>query len=140
MRGNGWVSNDYVARSKRRGHLPDNVQQGVIVRNKNLNVIAHFGELGGRSDEVRNRTRISIPHENVEPTFAQIFRDPASDDTESKDPNVFSGSTRHVKAGLSVAAAASSACGENRPGAIQKFVVAGLKWPQITGIPTKIDH
>jgi hypothetical protein len=134
------MSNDYVTRSKRRGHLADNVQQGVIVRNKNLNVIAHFGELGRCSDEVWDRTRISIPHKNVKPTFPQIFRDPASDDTESKDPNVFSGSTRHVKAGLSVASAASSACGENRPGAIQKFVAAGLKRPQITGIPTKIGH
>jgi len=57
----------------------------------------------------------------VEPTFAQISSDPASNDAESKDPNVFSGSTRHVKAGLSVASAASSACGENCPGAIQKF-------------------
>jgi len=121
------MSNDDVARSKRRGHLPDNVQKSVVIRNKNLDVIAHFGELGRRSDEVWDRTWIPIPYEYVEPAFAQIFSDPASNDAESKDPNVFSGSTRHVKAGLSVASAASSACGENCPGAIQKFAVTALK-------------
>jgi len=121
------MSNDDVARSKRRGHLPDNVQKSVVIRNKNLDVIAHFGELGRRSDEVWDRAWIPIPYEYVEPAFAQIFSDPASNDAESKDPNVFSGSTRHVKAGLSVASAASSACGENCPGAIQKFAVTALK-------------
>src|SRR4029077_12990485 len=113
IRGNGRMGDHDVPRPKSRGHLPDDIEQSVIVRDKNLDVIAHFGELGRGPDKVWDRTRIAIPHEDVKPTFTQIFSDPASNDTESKHPNVFPGSTRHVKAGLILYQAAHSACGEN---------------------------
>ena len=72
------------------------LQQRLIVRDKNLNAIAHLGQLGRRTDEIRNRSRITVPDKDVKPAVTQIFRDSASNDAEAEHPNVFPGSTRHL--------------------------------------------
>ena len=84
-----------VARCQRRRHLPKDIEKRVVVGNKNLNDVAHFGELGWSPDKIRNRSRVSVPNKDVKPEPAQIVGDAASDNAESDYANIFSGSTRH---------------------------------------------
>jgi hypothetical protein len=91
------MSDHNVPRPERRRQLPDDVQKRVVVGNKDLNVIAHFGEFGWRAHEIRNRTRVTVPNKDVKPALTQIFCNPASNDAESDYSNVFPGSTCHVK-------------------------------------------
>ena len=113
-----------VARHQCRRHLSDDVQQRVVVRHENLNVIAHLGELGRRADKIRHRSRVTVPDKNVEPLPAQIIRDAASDDAESDYANVLSDSTRHWGCAAIFSLGRHSACGENGHRAIQKLTGA----------------
>src|SRR5690242_18064287 len=97
MRGNRGMSDHDMPGPERGRQLPDDLQKRVVVRNKYLNVVAHFGELGWRSHEIRNRTRVTVPNKDVKPALTQIFGNSASNDPESDYPNVFPGSTRHVQ-------------------------------------------
>jgi len=89
------MGDDDVPRRERRRHLPKNVQKRIVVGNKNLNDIAHFGELGRRAHEIRHRPRIPIPNKDVETLAAQIVGNTASNNAESDYANVFSSTTRH---------------------------------------------
>ena len=59
------------------------VEQSLVVRNKNLNVIAKLGQLGGRTDKIWNGTGGPVPDENLKTFSAQIRTDPATDDPEA---------------------------------------------------------
>jgi hypothetical protein len=120
MRGNRWVRDDDVPRRERGRHLPDDIEKGVVVGDEDLNVIAHFRELGGRADKIRHRPRVPIPNENVEAQAAEILRDAATDNTEPDYANIFSDSTRHA---IQRRFGRCSACGENRHRAIQKLAI-----------------
>src|SRR2546421_12814998 len=113
-----------MPRRERRRHLPNYVEKRVIVRDKNLDVIAHLGELGRRADKIRHRSRVTVPDKNVEPLPAQIIRDAASDDAESDYANVLSDSTRHWGCAAIFSLGRHSACGENGHRAIQKLTGA----------------
>src|SRR5207302_3698752 len=95
MRRHRRVRDHDVPSRERWRHLPNHIEKRVVVRNKDLNVIAHLGELGWRADKVRHRPWVTVPNKNVESLPAQIIRDAASDDAESDYANVLSGSTRH---------------------------------------------
>ena len=64
----------------------NHIEKRLIVGYENLDVIAHFGELGGRADEIRNQSWRSVPDENVIPFSAQNISDTASDYPEADDP------------------------------------------------------
>src|SRR5205807_3222786 len=95
MRCNSRMSNDNMPWSKRGRHLPEHIQKCVVVRDKNLNVIAHLGELGRCADEIRNGSRVSVPNKNMKALSAEIIGHPAPDNAESDHTNIFSSSTRH---------------------------------------------
>ena len=98
------MRNHDMTRRQRGRHLPNDVEQRVVVRDKNLDVVAHLGELGGSTDEVRHRTRISVPYENVKSLLAEVIRDAASNDSEADYAHIFSSSSRHLLSGALAAA------------------------------------
>jgi hypothetical protein len=73
-----------------------NIKQRVIVRDKDLDEIAHLREFSRRTDEVRHGARGSVPDEDVKALLAQGFTNPASNNAEADQSNIFSGSTGHV--------------------------------------------
>src|SRR5260370_42290949 len=85
-----------VPRCQGRRHLPDDIEKRVVVRHENLDIITHLGQLGRRAQEIRNRTRISVPDEHVKTLTTQIFCDPASNDTEPHYTDIFLGSMSHL--------------------------------------------
>src|SRR4051794_461948 len=95
MRRNCRMSNYDMPRRQSWCHLAHHIQKRVVVRDKDLNVVAHLGQFRWRPHEIRDRARISIPNEHVKTLTTQIFRDPASDDAEPDYAHVFPGSTRH---------------------------------------------
>src|SRR5438874_12096358 len=122
MRRHGWMRDNDVTRCQGRRQLPDHIQKSIVVRDENLNVVAHLGQLGRRAYEIRDRSRVSVPDKDVKTQTTQILGNPASDNAESDYTDIFLGSTRHWSLrGLFAALAACSACGENRQRAIQKF-------------------
>jgi len=87
---------DYdVSRRKRWSHLAKDIQKCIIVGDKNLNEIAHLGQLGRRAHKIRNGSGVAIPNKRRVALMAEILGDAASDNTESDHPNVFPRSTRH---------------------------------------------
>src|ERR1700687_4420342 len=115
MRRNRRMRYDDVPRRERGRPLADNVQKRVVVRNENLNVVTHLGQLGRRTHEIRDGSRVPVPNKNMETQTAQIVGDPASDDAEPDYTHLFPGSTRHWGLrGLFAVLAACLACGENR--------------------------
>jgi hypothetical protein len=85
-----------VARSKTGTKLPSYIKKRIVVGNKNLQVIAHLGQLRRRADEIRNRPRRPIPDENVKAFSAQNLSDSAPDNPEADYPNIFLRSSGHV--------------------------------------------
>ena len=94
------MRDDDMARCKRSAKLLNGLHQGVIIRNKNLEIIAHFRQLRGRTDEVWNRTRSSVPNEDLKSFLAQIGGHATTDNPEADDSNIFSHWTGHVMLGL----------------------------------------
>src|SRR5207247_1293967 len=122
MRRDCRVRNDDVPRRQRRRQLPDDIQKSVVVRHKNLNVVAHLSQLGRCAHKVLDGSRVSIPDKHGKTKTTQIVRNPASDNAESDYANIFLGSTRHWGLrGLFAALAACSACGGKRHRAIEKL-------------------
>jgi hypothetical protein len=89
------MSNDDVPGRQRGSQLSHNIQKRVVVRDEDLNVVAHLGQFGRRAHEIRDRAWVSIPDKHVKALATQIVRDPASDNAETDYTDVFSGSTRH---------------------------------------------
>ena len=87
-----------VPRREARRKLFDNVLKGVVVRDKNLHVIAHLGELYRSTDEVRHRSRGPTPHEYMESFSAKDVPHAASNYSEADYTNIFSCSTGHGSA------------------------------------------
>jgi hypothetical protein len=85
-----------MTRRQRRRHLTDNVEKRVIIRDENLNVVAHLGELGRGAYEIRYRSWISVPDKDVKILTPQVICDAASDDAKPNYTDILSGSTRHV--------------------------------------------
>jgi hypothetical protein len=79
---------DDVARGKGGRDLMENLQQGIIVGYKNLQVIAHLSELGWCADEIWDRPRRPVPHENVETFIPEVIHHPRPDDSETDYTNV----------------------------------------------------
>ena len=85
-----------VARRQRGRELVGDLNQRVIIGNKNLDVIAHFSDFRRRADEVWDSPQGPIPDKNVEALIAKIRGDSAPDYPETDDTDVFSHSTSHV--------------------------------------------
>src|SRR5205823_9100151 len=75
-------------------------KQRVVVRDKNLDVIAHLRQLRRRSNKIWHRSRVAVPDKDMKAAAAQIFRNPTADNAESEHSNVFPGSTCHVRFGV----------------------------------------
>jgi len=80
---NGGMRQDEVLRGERGSEALDYLQKRIVIRDEDLNVIAHFRDFGGSAHEVWNGTGRSIPHENLESFSTKIFRDPAADDAQA---------------------------------------------------------
>ena len=85
-----------VARRQRGRQLVGNLKKRVIVRHKNLQVIAHLRDFGGRTDEVWDPSQGPIPDENMEPLLANVRGDSAPDNPETDHSDIFSHSMSHV--------------------------------------------
>jgi hypothetical protein len=72
-----------MPRSERRRKLFYDLEESVVVRDKDLDVVAHLGELGRRTDKVWHWARRPVPDECVEAFFAKNFPYSASDDAEA---------------------------------------------------------
>ena len=64
------------------------LQQRLIVRDKNLNVITELGQFRRRADKIRNGTRRPVPNENLKPFAAQIRSHSATDNSETDHSNL----------------------------------------------------
>src|SRR6266481_1881911 len=118
----GGMRDDDMARCKRSAELLNGLHQRVIIRNKNLEVIAHFRQLRGRTDEVWNRTRGTVPDEDLKSFLAQIGGHATADNPEADDSDIFSHWSEHVTLGSSGRSIRSrSKCGQKRRQATQKF-------------------
>jgi hypothetical protein len=69
--------------------LLDGLQKRVVIRHKNLNVIAQVHEFPQRTDKIWNRTRRSIPNEDGKSFSAEMSGDCATDDPKADYANVF---------------------------------------------------
>jgi|SRR5580700_7946935 hypothetical protein len=85
-----------MPRRQCRTKILDDLQKRIVIRNKDLNVIAHLRDLGRRADKIRYRTRSAVPNKNLKSFPAQVLSDPASDDAETDYSNVFLRSPGHV--------------------------------------------
>ena len=81
------MSDDDVPRCEMLTQPMDRVQQSLVVGNKDLDVIANFGQLSRRAEEIWNGTRCSVPNENLKSFPAQIRAYPATDDSEPNYSN-----------------------------------------------------
>ena len=68
--------------------LLDGLQKRVVIRHKNLNVIAQVHEFPQRTDKIWNRTRRSIPNEDGKFFAPEMCGDCATDNPETDHANV----------------------------------------------------
>ena len=59
-----------VARLEHGRQLPAYFQKRVVIRDKNLDHIAHLRNFRRPAYEIRHRPRCAVPHENMKPLFA----------------------------------------------------------------------
>ena len=85
-----------MPRRQCRTKILDDLQKRIVIRNKDLNVIAHLRDLGRRADKIRHWPRRAIPDKDLKSFPAQVLSDPASDDAETDYSNVFLRSPGHV--------------------------------------------
>lgn len=85
-----------VARRQRGRELIGNLKKRVIVRHKNLQIVAHLRDLRGRTDEVWDPSQGPIPDENVEPLLAKVRGNSGSNNPETDHSDIFSHSMGHV--------------------------------------------
>ena len=69
--------------------------EGLIVGDEDLQKIAHLGEFGRSPDKVRHRLWRAVPNKDMEAFSLQNLPDPAADNPEPYNPDVFSSATRH---------------------------------------------
>jgi len=85
-----------VARRQRGRELVCDIKKRVIVRDKNLNVIAHLRDFRGVTDEVWDPSQGPIPDKNMEALLAQVSGHSAPDNPETDHSDIFSHSMSHV--------------------------------------------
>jgi hypothetical protein len=85
-----------MSRGQYRNKILCYLQKRVVVRNKNLNEVAHLGDFSRCPDKVWHWTRGAVPNENLKSLATKILSHPASDNTEPYDSNILSRSTGHA--------------------------------------------
>ena len=86
-----------VVRGQVRHHPLHHLEQGIVVRNEDLDVIAKLRHFRGRTHKIRHRSWRPVPNENVIPAFAQIVHHPLADDAQTHHSNIFPCPTRHLQ-------------------------------------------
>src|SRR5207244_10959309 len=141
MRSDRRMRDHDVARHQCRRHLSDDVQKRVVVRHENLNVIAHLGQLGRRSNKIRNRSRISVPDKDVKTLATQIIGNSASDNAQPNYTNIFLGSTSHWRlSGLFAALPPVQPAAKNAIVQSRSWTKPSLERPPIVSFRAKIDN
>jgi hypothetical protein len=83
------MRDNHVPRRQAGTQLPNNMIKRLVVRDKNLHIIAHLRQLGWSPHEIRDRPRRAIPHKNVETLPPQNIADPASNNAQTDNSDVF---------------------------------------------------
>src|SRR6267143_1636719 len=98
------------------------MQQSLVIRDKDLYVIAQSCQFPRRADEIWNRARRPVPNENGKTFAAKIPGHCASDDPKADHPNVFMRWIRHRCEALHGGGNSRSDCREKWREAMQNLV------------------
>ena len=100
---------------------PHGLQQGLVVGNKNLDAITDLGQFRRRPDKIWNRTRRSIPNEDLETFPAQILTHSTTDNSKTDHSDVFVRWMGHGRKALRRGGILDPNCGQKRRQATRKF-------------------
>ena len=84
-----------VARGQAGAELLSYVKKRLIIGDKNLQVIAHLSQFCRCADEIRDRTRSSVPDEYMKTFSAQNLSDAAPNNPKADYPHVLFCSSGH---------------------------------------------
>jgi hypothetical protein len=97
------------------------LQQRIIVRDKNLNVVTELGQFPRRTDKIWNRTRRSVPNENLKTFAAQVRGHTSTDNSEADHSNLLVRWMGHSGRRSAKTKFLVKSCGQNHREATQKF-------------------